>query len=105
MYPRVVRGGAWDDFQEDLRSGARRFSSEKWSEEDPLDPKSAVWHTDATFVGFRVVRPLRLTSHEECDRLEGIERDYRLLGDFERIQKIFRRWCESLQRTQADGVP
>lgn len=94
LYPRVVRGGAWDDFQEDLRSAARRFSSEKWSEQDPLDPKMAVWHTDATFVGFRVVRPLRLPSHEECDRMEGIERDYRLLGDFERTQKLFRRWGE-----------
>jgi formylglycine-generating enzyme required for sulfatase activity len=104
-YPRVVRGGSWDHFPEDLRSAARRFSREQWSKNDPRRPKNPLWHTDATFVGFRVVRPLRLPSPEECGQLERIEQDYRLMGDFERIREMFLQWSERLQRRQADGGP
>jgi formylglycine-generating enzyme required for sulfatase activity len=56
LYPHVVRGGSWDDDPARLRSAARRSSEEKWSRRDPQNPKSKWWHTDATFVGFRVVR-------------------------------------------------
>jgi formylglycine-generating enzyme required for sulfatase activity len=55
-YPHAVRGGSWDDDPAELRSAARRTSSEAWSRQDPQNPKSPWWHTDATFVGFRVVR-------------------------------------------------
>jgi len=56
LYPHVVRGGSWDDDPAKLRSAARRSSTESWSRRDPQNPKSLWWHTDATFVGFRVVR-------------------------------------------------
>src|SRR3954454_17986115 len=56
LYPHVVRGGSWDDDPARLRSAARRASEEKWRRRDPQNPKSKWWHTDATFVGFRVVR-------------------------------------------------
>ena len=56
LYPHVVRGGSWDDEPAKLRSAARRASEEAWSRRDPQNPKSVWWHTDATFVGFRVVR-------------------------------------------------
>jgi formylglycine-generating enzyme required for sulfatase activity len=55
LYPHVVRGGSWDDEPAELRSAARRSSTEEWSRRDPQIPKSLWWHTDATFVGFRVV--------------------------------------------------
>jgi formylglycine-generating enzyme required for sulfatase activity len=55
LYPHVVRGGSWDDEPARLRSAARRSSVEAWSRRDPQNPKSLWWHTDATFVGFRVV--------------------------------------------------
>ncbi len=55
LYPHVVRGGSWDDAAPRLRSAARRTSMEAWSRRDPQNPKSLWWHTDATFVGFRVV--------------------------------------------------
>lgn len=58
LYPHVVRGGSWDDDPVKLRSAARRASSESWSRRDPQNPKSLWWHTDATFVGFRVVREM-----------------------------------------------
>ena len=56
LYPHSVRGGSWDDEPAKLRSAARRSSTEAWSRRDPQNPKSLWWHTDATFVGFRVVR-------------------------------------------------
>lgn len=58
-YPKVVRGGSWMDSPKKLRSAARRPSSKKWKMRDPQIPKSKWWHTDAPFVGFRVVRPLK----------------------------------------------
>jgi len=60
-FPHAVRGGSWDDEPVELRSAARRASSEAWSRRDPQNPKSPWWHTDASFVGFRVVRDVGAT--------------------------------------------
>ena len=70
IHPRVARGGSWKDKPEMLRSAARRASSEDWSEQDPQEPKSIWWHTDAQFVGFRVVRPFRRPTAEEAARYD-----------------------------------
>jgi formylglycine-generating enzyme required for sulfatase activity len=66
-YAHVVRGGSWDDDPEMLRSAARRASDREWSVQDPQRPQSIWWHTDATFVGFRLVRALH-----ESENLRGI---------------------------------
>jgi formylglycine-generating enzyme required for sulfatase activity len=65
IYPKVVRGGSWTDNPNRLRSAARRPSSKKWKRRDPQIPKSKWWHTDAPFVGFRVVRPLKTPSDQQ----------------------------------------
>jgi formylglycine-generating enzyme required for sulfatase activity len=78
IYPRIVRGGSWQDDPDELRSAARRASNKDWSMQDPQIPQSRWYHTDASFVGFRVVRPLRVPSLKECDRLEGLNRDLEL---------------------------
>lgn len=65
LYPRVVRGGSWDDDPEMCRSAARRGSDPDWKIQDPQLPQSMWYHTDAIFVGFRVIRPLREPSEEE----------------------------------------
>jgi formylglycine-generating enzyme required for sulfatase activity len=65
VYPKAVRGGSWMDSPNRLRSAARRPSSKKWKKRDPQIPKSKWWHTDAPFVGFRIVRPLETPSEEE----------------------------------------
>ncbi|NBO64279.1 MAG: formylglycine-generating enzyme family protein [Acidobacteria bacterium] len=57
-YSHVVRGGSWDDEVGRLRSAARRGSESDWSLRDPQDPQSIWWHTEATMVGFRIVRAL-----------------------------------------------
>ena len=67
-YPYVARGGSWDDDADKLRSAARRGSNPEWSVQDPQRPQSIWWHTDATFVGFRVVRPL-----DEQENLKGLK--------------------------------
>ncbi len=65
LYPRVVRGGHYEDFPEALRSAARRASGPEWKEQDPQIPQSIWYHTDALGVGFRVVRPLKEPSPEQ----------------------------------------
>jgi formylglycine-generating enzyme required for sulfatase activity len=67
-YPYVARGGSWNDDPELLRSAARKGSDREWSTQDPQRPQSIWWHTDATWVGFRVIRPLK-----EQDNLKGLK--------------------------------
>lgn len=68
LYPITVRGGSWDDDPDRLRSAARRGSSPDWKQRDPQMPKSKWWFTDASFVGFRVVRPVKEPSKEEIQQ-------------------------------------
>ena len=65
LYPRVVRGGSWMDDAPALRCGSRRASDEAWKMQDPQLPKSIWYHTDAQWLGFRLVRPVRLPSPEQ----------------------------------------
>jgi len=67
-YPYVARGGSWDDDADRLRSAARLSSNLEWSVQDPQRPQSIWWHTDATFVGFRVVRAVN-----EQEDLRGVK--------------------------------
>ena len=59
LYPRVARGGSWYDEPQESRSAARLGSTEDWKMRDPQLPKSNWYHTDADFLGFRLVRPFR----------------------------------------------
>lgn len=64
LYPRVARGGSWMDGALRARCGARRASNEDWKIQDPQLPKSIWYHTDAPWLGFRLVRPIELPSAE-----------------------------------------
>lgn len=57
-YPVVVRGGSFQDDAAELRSASRKASKPLWKQRDPQFPRSKWWHTDAPFVGFRIVRPV-----------------------------------------------
>lgn len=64
-YPTVVRGGNWDADPERLRSASRLGSDPQWKVIDPQVPKSIWYFTNAPFLGFRIVRPLKTPSAEE----------------------------------------
>ncbi|MCL6273797.1 formylglycine-generating enzyme family protein [Muricauda sp. 2012CJ35-5] len=63
-YPRTLRGGSWMDDTSELRSASRKASDKKWKMRDPQIPKSKWWHTDAPFIGFRIVRPYHTPNAE-----------------------------------------
>ncbi len=67
LYPRSVRGGGWDDDPEQLRSAYRRGSGASWKQQDPQLPKSIWYHTNARWLGFRIVRPSKTPTPEEMN--------------------------------------
>lgn len=61
LFPRVVKGGGFEDDAAGCRVAARRKSDDDaWREEDPNFPQSPWWFTSqpALSVGFRPIRPL-----------------------------------------------
>jgi len=79
LYPRVVKGGSWDDGAKSHRSAARMGSEEAWKQQDPQIPKSVWYHTDALFVGFRVVRPREIPSIEDIENFWPSEEDIKAI--------------------------
>lgn len=68
LYGRIVRGGSWDDDPEDLRSAKRIISVPEWKIQDPQLPKSVWYHTDAIFVGMRLVRAAKIPPLSELHK-------------------------------------
>ena len=64
-YPHVARGGGWADPASRLRCGARLASDPSWKFQDPQLPKSIWYLTDAQWLGFRLVRPLKVPTAKE----------------------------------------
>ncbi|NLX95179.1 MAG: formylglycine-generating enzyme family protein [Rhodopirellula sp.] len=81
--PLAVRGGSWDDDPQRLRSAARRGSNKDWKMQDPQIPQSIWYLTDATFLGFRVVRPLELPTEEQA---KVYEPDPQIMLDYKEAQ-------------------
>lgn len=83
LFPRVVRGGSWDDDAAACRSAAKMGSHDiQWKSEDPNLPLSPWWFTSdpSRAVGFRFIRPLHPPAREACARfwepdVEEIELD------------------------------
>ncbi len=70
LFPRIVKGGSWDDDPPILRSAARIYSEEDWKMQEPKLPQSIWYHTDAQHVGFRIIRPLNVPSEEVRKKLK-----------------------------------
>lgn len=67
-YPRVVRGGSWQDGPERCRAAAKMASDDPaWKQEDPNLPLSPWWFTSdpSRGVGFRMVRPWHAPTKQE----------------------------------------
>ena len=58
-YPLILKGGCFRDEAAALRPAARLLSDKKWNARDPQIPRSKWWNTDAPFIGFRVIRPVK----------------------------------------------
>ncbi len=76
-YPHAVRGGSWDETAAACRSAARRGSDRAWKQQDPQLPKSVWWLSDAQWVGFRIVRPLKVPPPDQMVKywITGTEKD------------------------------
>ena len=72
-YPTVVRGGSWNDDADKLRSAARIGTEAAWKVIDPQLPKSLWYFTNAPWLGFRIVRPLKTPSVEEMHRFWNMD--------------------------------
>ena len=59
-YPQVARGGSWNDKADKLTCAARVPSDASWKMQDPQLPKSIWYLTDAQWLGFRLVRPVKI---------------------------------------------
>ncbi|MDO5972342.1 SUMF1/EgtB/PvdO family nonheme iron enzyme [Flavivirga aquimarina] len=68
LYPRVLRGGSWKDTADKICCTSRTPSNPLWKRRDPQIPKSDWWHTDAPFIGFRIVRPKIQPSKENIQK-------------------------------------
>lgn len=66
--PITLRGGHFRDEAAGVRTAARLKSNPVWNDRDPQIPRSKWWNTDAPFIGFRIVRPVKQPSPEEADR-------------------------------------
>ncbi|HBT77932.1 MAG TPA: sulfatase-modifying factor protein [Planctomycetaceae bacterium] len=72
-FGQIARGGHCDDDEAaNLRSARRLRSVQDWKKQDPQYPQSIWWVTDAPFVGFRVLRPLKTPTPEEAALYEPI---------------------------------
>ena len=68
LYPRALRGGTWRDPLDDIKCTTRRGSDPDWSRSDPQLPRSSWWHSDAPFVGIRLVRPYKTPPPEILEK-------------------------------------
>jgi formylglycine-generating enzyme required for sulfatase activity len=76
-YPHAVRGGSWNDAANAVTCTARVASDAEWKMEDPQLPKSIWYMTDAQWLGFRLVRPVKVPSADEMYAYwnSGVEQD------------------------------
>jgi formylglycine-generating enzyme required for sulfatase activity len=66
-YPKVLKGGSYADAAASLRIASRIKSDPIWNRRDPQIPRSKWWITDAPWIGFRVIRPLKQPTKEEAE--------------------------------------
>ena len=76
-YPHAVRGGGWASPAEQCACTSRTGSDASWKMQDPQLPKSIWYHTDAQWLGFRLVRPRKLPAPDVMYKMwnNGVERE------------------------------
>ena len=66
-YPKALRGGSFSNEEIELRCANRLQSDPLWNRRDPQIPKSKWWLTDASGVGFRIIRPFVQLAAEQVN--------------------------------------
>ena len=66
-YPKVLKGGGYGDAAAQLRIAHRIKSDPSWNQRDPQIPKSKWWLTEASSVGFRIIRPVKQPAKEQAE--------------------------------------
>lgn len=66
IYPKTLKGGSYTDDAANTRISSRLASDLEWNKRDPQLPQSRWWLTDAPYVGFRILRPLKQPSAAEA---------------------------------------
>ena len=76
-YPQAVRGGGWMSEAGQCLCTSRVGSDASWKMQDPQLPKSIWYHTDAQWLGFRLVRPRPLPTAGDMFRMwnNGVEKE------------------------------
>jgi formylglycine-generating enzyme required for sulfatase activity len=64
---RTLKGGSYKDKMTELRPANCIPFDPIWNRRDPQIPKSKWWNTDAPFVGFRIIRPVKQPTKEEVE--------------------------------------
>lgn len=66
-YSHTIRGGSFDDNPEDCSCSKRVKSLPSLQKRDPQIPRSRWWNTDSSWLGFRVVKPVKQPSAAEIE--------------------------------------
>jgi formylglycine-generating enzyme required for sulfatase activity len=76
-YPVAVRGGSWNDPASAVTCSVRVASDPAWKQQDPQLPKSIWYETDAQWLGFRLIRPVKVPEVEDMSKAwnNGVEHD------------------------------
>ncbi len=76
-YPHAVRGGGWMSDASQCLCTSRVGSDASWKMQDPQLPKSIWYHTDAQWLGFRLVRPRQIPPAAQMYKMwnNGVEKE------------------------------
>jgi len=66
--PITLKGGDFRDPADAVTCAARLKSDPVWNARDPQIPRSRWWNTDAPFIGFRIIRPIKQPTTKEVDQ-------------------------------------
>jgi formylglycine-generating enzyme required for sulfatase activity len=66
--PITLKGGDFRDPADAVTCATRLKSDPVWNARDPQIPRSRWWNTDAPFIGFRIMRPLKQPTAIEAEQ-------------------------------------
>jgi formylglycine-generating enzyme required for sulfatase activity len=94
-YPRIARGGSFEDELKDCRSASRHQLKGSVNMVDPDLPKSAHWYSSGEWIGFRLVSPVAQPDAAEqaryWDELDARTKKYFELKEDRQVREVVTR--------------